>query len=169
VAPPPFVVTDISTKWLNAFVIESDIPAYRLGQPVRAQVTAYPGRDFEGKVSTIGTSVDPNTHRTFVRDEIKDPDNLLLAGMYGSFVIETGPPLRATAVPAAAVVREGDGTMTVFVTDNGLTFAKRIVETGLRQDGYVQIVKGLKPGEQIASEGAVFLSNVLALRSTATD
>jgi cobalt-zinc-cadmium efflux system membrane fusion protein len=59
--------------------------------------------------------------------------------------------------------------MTVFVTDNGLTFVKRIVETGLRQDGYVQIVKGLKPGEQIATQGAVFLSNVLALRSTATD
>jgi cobalt-zinc-cadmium efflux system membrane fusion protein len=67
------------------------------------------------------------------------------------------------------VVREGDGTMTVFVTDNGLTFVKRIVEIGLRQDGYVQIVKGLKPGEQIATQGAVFLSNVLALRSTATD
>jgi membrane fusion protein, heavy metal efflux system len=169
VAPPPFVVTDISTKWLNAFVIESDIPAYRIGQEVKAKVTAYPERVFEGKVSTIGTAVDPNTHRTFVRDEIKDPDNLLLSGMSGSFVIETGPPLRATAVPAAAVVREGDGTMTVFVTDNGLTFVKRIVEIGLRQDGYVQILKGLKPGEQIASQGAVFLSNVLALRSTATD
>jgi membrane fusion protein, heavy metal efflux system len=46
---------------------------------------------------------------------------------------------------------------------------KRIVEVGLRQDGYVQIAKGLKPGEQIASQGAVFLSNMLALRSTATD
>jgi membrane fusion protein, heavy metal efflux system len=122
VVPAPFTVADLSTKWMNAFVIESDIPAYRLGQAVRAKVTAYPGRVFEGKVSTIGTAVDPNTHRTFVRDEIKDPDNLLLSGMYGSFVIETGPPLRATAVPAAAVVREGDGTMTVFVTDDGLTF-----------------------------------------------
>jgi membrane fusion protein, heavy metal efflux system len=169
VAPAPFTVADLSTKWMNAFVIESDIPAFRIGQEVKAKVTAYPERVFEGKVSTIGTAVDPNTHRTFVRDEIKDPDNLLLSGMYGSFVIETGPPLRATAVPAAAVVREGDGTMTVFVTDNGLTFVKRIVEIGLRQDGYVQILKGLKSGEQIASQGAVFLSNILALRSTATD
>ena len=168
-APPPFVVTDLSTKWMNANVIESDIPAYRIGQAVRATVTAYPGRAFEGKVSTIGTAVDPNSHRTFVRDEIKDPDNLLLAGMYGSFVIETGPPLRATAVPAASVVREGDGTMTVFVTNDGRTFVKRIVDVGLRQDGYAQIRNGLKPGEQVATEGAVFLSNMLALRSTATD
>ncbi|HTV33460.1 MAG TPA: efflux RND transporter periplasmic adaptor subunit, partial [Methylocella sp.] len=88
--PAPFTVADISTKWLIANVIESDIPYFHLGQPVRAEVTAYPGRAFDGKVSTIGTSVDPNTHRTFVRDEIKDPDNLLLCGMYGSFVIETG-------------------------------------------------------------------------------
>jgi membrane fusion protein, heavy metal efflux system len=169
VAPAPFTVADISTKWMIANVIESDVPAFRLGQPVRAQVTAYPGRDFDGKLSTIGTAVDPNSHRTFVRDEIKDPDNLLLCGMYGSFVIEIGPPLRATAVPADAVVREGDGTMTVFVTDNGLTFVKRIVEPGLRQDGYVQIVKGLKTGERVAATGALLLSNVLVLRTAAKD
>jgi membrane fusion protein, heavy metal efflux system len=152
-----------------ANVIESDVPAFRLGQPVRAQVTAYPGRDFDGKLSTIGTAVDPNSHRTFVRDEIKDPDNLLLCGMYGSFVIEIGPPLRATAVPADAVVREGDGTMTVFVTADGLTFVKRIVEVGLRQDGYVQIVKGLKTGERVATTGALRLSNLLMLRTAAKD
>jgi len=168
-APPPFVVTDISTKWMIANVIESDVPAYRLGQAVQATVTAYPGRAFEGKLSTIGTAVDPNSHRTFVRDEIKDPDNLLLCGMYGSFVIETGPPLRATAVPAASVVREGDGTMTVFATNDGRTFVKRIVDVGLRQEGYVQILKGLKPGEQVATEGALLLSNVLALRTAAKD
>jgi membrane fusion protein, heavy metal efflux system len=138
-------------------------------QPARAKVRAYPDRVFQGKVSTIGTAVDPNTHRTFVRDEIKDPDNFLLAGMYGSFVIETGPPLRATAVPDSAVVREGDGTMTVFVTTDGRRFVKRIVETGLRQDGFVQILKGLKPGEQVATTGALQLSNMLALGTAAKD
>jgi membrane fusion protein, heavy metal efflux system len=167
--PAPFTVADISTKWIIANVIESDVPYFHLRQPARVKVTAYPDRFFEGKITTIGTAVDPNSHRTFVRDEIKDPDNLLLCGMYGSFVIETGPPLRATAVPDNAVVREGDGAMTVFVTTDGRTFVKRIVEIGLRQDGFAQILKGLKPGEQVATTGALLLSNVLALRTAAKD
>jgi cobalt-zinc-cadmium efflux system membrane fusion protein len=167
--PAPFTVADLSTKWMFANVIESDIPNFHLGQPVRVKVTAYPDRVFKGKITTIGTTVDPNTHRTFVRSEILDPEHRLLAGMYANFVIQTGEPVRATAVPYAAVVREGDGTMTVFVTTDGLKFVKRIVEIGLRQDGYNQILKGLKPGERIAAEGAVFLSNILALRTSASD
>jgi cobalt-zinc-cadmium efflux system membrane fusion protein len=167
--PAPYIVADLSTKWMFANVIESDIPNFHLGQAVRVKVTAYPDRVFEGKVTTIGTTVDTSTHRTFVRSEILDPEHRVLAGMYANFVIQTGEPVRSTAVPYAAVVREGDGTMTVFVTTDGLKFVKRIVEIGLRQDGYDQILKGLKPGERIAAEGAVFLSNILALRTSASD
>ena len=167
--PAPFTVADLSTKWMFANVIESDIPYFHLGQPVRVKVTAYPDRVFKGKITTIGTTVDTSTHRTFVRSEILDPEHRLLAGMYANFVIEIGEPLRSTAVPSAAVVREGDGTMTVFVTTDGIKFVKRIVEIGLRQDGFVQILKGLKPDERIAADGAVFLSNILALRTSATD
>jgi cobalt-zinc-cadmium efflux system membrane fusion protein len=168
-SPAPFTVADLSTMWMLANVIESDIPNFHLGQPVRVKVTAYPDRVFKGKITTIGTIVDPNTHRTFIRTEILDPEHLLLSGMYANFVIQTGEPLRATAVPYTAVVREGNGTMTVFVTADGLKFVKRIVEIGLRQDGYAQILKGLKPGERIATQGALLLSNILALRTSATD
>ena len=66
--------------------------------------------------------------------------------MYANFVIQTGEPIRATAVPSCRRGPEGNGTMTVFVTTDGLKFVKRIVEIGLRQDGYDQILKGLKPG-----------------------
>ena len=63
--------------------------------------------------------------------------------MYASFVIRTGEPVRATAVPVNAVVREGDGTMTVWVTNDRRHFVKRIVEIGLQRDGYDQILKRL--------------------------
>jgi membrane fusion protein, heavy metal efflux system len=164
--PAPYTVADLSTKWMFANVIESDIPNFHLGQVVRVKVTAYPQRVFEGKISTFGTTVDQNTHRTFVRSEIQDPEHRLLSGMYANFVIQTGDPVRATAVPVAAVVREGDGTMTVWVTTDGRQFVKRIVEIGLQQDGYDLIRKGLNPGEMIATDGAVFLSNMLALKSS---
>jgi cobalt-zinc-cadmium efflux system membrane fusion protein len=164
-APAPYIVTDISTMWMLANVTESDIPNFHLGQKEQVRVTAYPNRVFEGKISTIGSTVDPNTHRVFVRSVIDDPEHRLLFGMYANFVIETGAPLRATAVPTAAVVREGDGTMTVWVTTDRRHFVKHTVEIGLRQKGLIQILKGVSPGELIATDGAVFLSNMFDLSS----
>jgi cobalt-zinc-cadmium efflux system membrane fusion protein len=161
--PAPYVVTDISTMWMLANVIESDIPDYHLGQEERVKVTAYPDRVFEGKISTIGASIDPNTHRVFVRSEITDPEHRLLFGMYANFVIRTGDPQRSPAVPLNGVVREGDGTMSVWVTTDKRRFTKRTVELGIQRDGYDQILNGLAPGELIATEGAIFLSNMLAL------
>jgi len=100
----------------------------------------------------------------FVRSEIEDPDHLLLFGMYASFVIRTGNPVRSTAVPVNAVVREGDGTMTLWVTKDRQRFVKRIVDIGLQRDGYDQILKGLTPGELVPTDGAVFLSNLLIVQ-----
>jgi cobalt-zinc-cadmium efflux system membrane fusion protein len=62
-APAPFTVSDISTMWMLANVAESDSPAFHVGQDVKVTVMAYPGRTFEGRISTIGSTVDPNTHR----------------------------------------------------------------------------------------------------------
>jgi len=165
-APAPYTVADISTMWMLANVIESDIPDFHLGQDVRVRVTAYPDYVFKGKISTLGAAVDPATHRLFVRSVIEDPpEHRLVPGMYANFVIQTGDPARATAVPVDSVVREGDGTMTVWVTTDERHFVKRTVEIGLLQDGYRQILKGLDRDELIATQGAVFLSNMLALSS----
>jgi len=68
----------------------------------------------------------------------------------------------SVAVPSDAVVREGDGTMTVWVTTDRRRFERRAVKTGLTQDGWLQILAGLDPGEQVASTGAIFLSNKFA-------
>ncbi|MGP0060712.1 MAG: efflux RND transporter periplasmic adaptor subunit [Beijerinckiaceae bacterium] len=162
-APAPYVVNDISTMWMLANIVESDIPNFRVGQDVRVKVTAYPERVFEGKISTIGSLVDPNTHRVLVRSEIADPEHLLLFNMYANFVIRTGEPVRAVAVPLNGIVREGDGTMSAWVTTDRHHFVKRTVEIGLQRDGYDEILKGLKPGELIATDGAIFLSNMLYL------
>ena len=161
VAPAPYSVADISTMWMLAQVVESDSPLFHVGQEVKVRVMAYPDRVFEGKVSTIGAAVNPATHRLLIRSEIHDPKHELRPGMFATFVILTGDSVRATAVPAGGVVREGDGTMTVWVTTDRHIFAKRTVKVGLQQDGYDQIVDGLQPGELVATEGAIYLSNAL--------
>jgi membrane fusion protein, heavy metal efflux system len=162
-APAPFQVADISTMWMIANVIETDAPAYKLGQPVEVAVPAYPDKVFRGHVTNIGSIIDPNSHRQLVRSEIDDPEHLLRSGMYASFVIRVGDATRSLAVPSEGVVREGDGAMSVWVTSDNRHFVKRTVTTGIRQDNWVQIMGGLREGETVATDGAVFLSNKLLL------
>ena len=162
-APSPYSVADLSTMWMLANVIETDAPAYKLGQAVEVRVPAYPDTVFKGRVTTVGSMIDPNTHRQLVRSEIDDPQHQLRSGMFASFVIHVGDPMRSLAVPAEGVVREGDGTMTVWVTSDSRHFTKRTVRIGLQQDGWDQILDGLSPGETVVTDGAVFLSNKLLL------
>jgi cobalt-zinc-cadmium efflux system membrane fusion protein len=162
-APAPYSVADLSTMWMLANVIETDAPAYKVGQAVEVRVPAYPDTVFKGRVTTVGSMIDPNTHRQLVRSEIEDPQHLLRSGMFASFVIHVGDSARSLAVPAEGVVREGDGTMTVWVTSDRRHFTKRTVKIGLQQDGWDQILDGLSPGETVVTDGAVFLSNKLLL------
>jgi cobalt-zinc-cadmium efflux system membrane fusion protein len=162
-APAPYTVADISTMWMLANVAESDSPAFSVGQEVKVSVMAFPNRTFDGHISTIASSVDPVTHRMLVRSEMADPTHELRSGMFANFVIRTGEPVRSPAIPLDGVVREGDGTMTAWVTADRRRFTKRTVKTGLQRDGYVQILQGLQAGDLVASEGALFLSNALAI------
>jgi membrane fusion protein, heavy metal efflux system len=162
-APAPYAVADLSTMWMIANVIETDAPAYKLGQSVEVTVPAYPDTVFKGRVTTLGSIIDPNTHRQLVRSQIDDPKHLLRSGMFASFIIRVGDPMHSLAVPANGVAREGDGTMTVWVTSDSLHFTKRTVKVGLQQDGWTQILEGLQPAEIVVTDGAVFLSNKLLL------
>lgn len=160
-APAPYTVADVSVKWMLANVIESEIALFHIGQPVSVKVMAYPDRVFQGSVSKIYASVDPNTHRATIRSEIHDPRNELRPGMLANFVIGVQKPGLATAIPVNGVVREPDGTMTAWVTTDRHHFSQRVVKTGLRVDGRVQILDGLQQGELVVADGAVFLSNML--------
>ena len=147
--------------WLLANVPETDAPAYRVGQPLKVKVSAYPDHDFDGRVDTIGLTVDPNTRRVLVRSVIKDPRHELWAGMFANFVIQVGDPVLSPAVPLNGVTREGDGTMIIWVTTDRRHFTKRTVKLGIQYNGYHQILEGLKAGEIVATEGALFMSNAL--------
>jgi len=160
--PAPYSVADLSTMWMLANVPEADSPNFKLGQEVRVSVMAFPGRVFTGKIAAIGATVDPNSRRITVRSEIKDPNHELKPQMFATFVIRTGAPVRAPGVPLNGVVREGDGTMSVWVVgDDPHRFTRRIVRIGHQQGGYDEILEGLKPGETVAVNGAIFLSNIL--------
>ncbi len=160
-APAPYTVANVTVKWLLADVSESDVPAFHPGQLLEVKVTAYPNRIFKGRISKVYENVDPNTHRETVRADISDPKNELRPGMLATFVINVRTPIKSTALPANGVVRESDGEMTAWVTTDGHHFVQRVVKTGLRTDGQVQILDGLQQGELAVTDGAVFVSNML--------
>lgn len=162
-APAPYTVADINTMWMVANVAEDDSPAFQVGQQVQVKIDAFPGRVFEGRITTIGATVDPNTRRVLVRSQVEDPKHELRAGMFANFVISVGAPTRSPAIPVDGVVREGDGTMTAWVTADRRRFTQRIVTIGREHDGYRQILSGVRVGELAATEGAIFLSNELAI------
>ncbi len=150
-----------ATKWAVAKVAESDSPLLRLGQPVVVKALAYPDRAFDGTISKIYATVDPNTHRVTIRCPIADPGDALRAGMLASVSIRVQGPLEATALPTNAVVREGDGTMTAWVTTDRHRFVQRPLRLGLQADGQYQVLDGVQRGELAVTDGAVFLSNLL--------
>jgi cobalt-zinc-cadmium efflux system membrane fusion protein len=161
-APAPFSVADIESMWMLANVAETDSPAYRIGQEIRVSVNAFPGRTFYGKITKVGEVVDPTTRRVLVRSEIANLEHELKSGMFANFVITVGQPVTSPAVPMDGVVREGDGTMTVWVTADRRRFTRRTVKIGSQYNGARQILEGVQPGELVATEGALFLSNALA-------
>jgi membrane fusion protein, heavy metal efflux system len=161
--PAPYSAADIKTMWMLANVAESDIPAFHVGQEVKVSILAFPGKLFKGHISTISSMVDPNTHRMLMRSEIDDPKHDLRAGMFAEFVIRVGDPVRSLAVPLNGVVREGDGTMTVWVTTDRRRFSQRVVKTGISKDGYRQILEGLRAGELVATDGAIFLGYMVTI------
>ena len=157
--PAPYAVANLANKWLIADVPEANVPALDLGQEVDVSVLAFPGRKYHGRITNIAESVDPNTHRVTVRSEVADSNNELRAQMFATFTVHLGKAVNALAVPVDAVVREGDGTMSVWVTSDERLFTRRTVNIGQQQNGLDEIKSGLESGERIAATGALFISN----------
>jgi cobalt-zinc-cadmium efflux system membrane fusion protein len=157
--PPVYIVADTSVMWMLANVPERDAAQVKVGNEVVATVTTFPGRFFRGKIDMVGANIDLSTRRVLVRSEIADPEYSLRAGMFTNFAITIAPPKRSIAVPQDALVRMGDGTMTVWVTADKRRFVQRIVKTGQIRDKFMEIREGLQTGELVVTDGALFISN----------
>ena len=163
VVPAPYTVANTAVKWMLASVTEADSPFLKLGDQVQAQLLAFPGRTFEGKVTALGQTIDPVSRRITVRTEIEDPENLLRSGMYANFAISTGAPRLSVALPIGSLVREGDGTITAWTTKDKRHFTPVVVKAGLEQNGYREILSGVKDGDLMVTEGAAFVSSVFSI------
>jgi cobalt-zinc-cadmium efflux system membrane fusion protein len=153
---PVFTIANPASVWLLANVREADAGLMKLGQSMEVRVLAYPKRTFKARVTYIAALVDSVTHRLPVRAEIDNQDGALKPEMFASFRILTGDAAQSPAVPAAAVVYEGDAAHVWVVAGDGL-LELRAIRTGRSNDGLIEVLEGLKPGERIVTKGGLFI------------
>jgi cobalt-zinc-cadmium efflux system membrane fusion protein len=153
---PVYTIGDLATVWLVADVREVDAPLIEVGQPVEVRVLALPGKVFKATLTSVGAAVDPVTHRVPVRATIENRDGKLKPQMFASFSIITSGESQALAVPEEAVVREGDAAR-VWVLRGNSDLALRQIHTGRINNGMVEVLDGLRPGERIVTRGSLFI------------
>ena len=155
-------ISDVSTIKLDFPVPETALSALRPGLGIEARSAAYPDQPFRGKIDTIDPVVDPQSRAVTVRALLPNPDGKLKPGMMLTVGIETAPRL-SLSVPELAVIGEGDVRYVyVLGPDNQ---ARRVeVRTGLRSEGRIEILEGLRPGQQVVGEGVVKLSEGMKVR-----
>jgi cobalt-zinc-cadmium efflux system membrane fusion protein len=162
-APAPYVVADVVNKWLIINATEEDSTKLRVGQDLEVNVPVLPNESFRGRIKVIGSVVDQSTRTVLVRADISDPKKILRSGMYATYIVKGDSVIKSIGVPEEALAREGDGTSSIWVTEDGRRMFKRTVTLGLKSNGLVQITNGLKEGERVATTGAIFLSNMLEI------
>jgi cobalt-zinc-cadmium efflux system membrane fusion protein len=156
-----FTVADLSRVWVQAEVYEKDLGRIRVGQSAFITVDTYPNQPFEGKVAYISDVLDPQTRTARVRCEVANHDMRLKTDMFANIELPTKFSKQAIAVPAGAL-QELEGKNVVFVRRSPTQFEKREVEKGVTVSNQTEIVRGLKPGEPVVTQGAFHLKSILA-------
>lgn len=157
---PLLVVSDLSQLWIGAEVPETELPRLSVPQPVDFSVEAWPDEIFEGELTSIGDVINPTTRRVTLRVQAANPDGRLKPEMFARLRIASGATRRMIVVPEAAVQSEG-GESVVFVEMGPGGFRRRVVETGARFGGEIEIREGLAAGEMVATGGAFLLKSAL--------
>ncbi len=158
---PVFVIGDLSTVWLYAYVRESDAPHVHVGQALQFKVLAYPSETFPAKISHVATALDSNTRRLLVSATVRNDRKLLKPEMLASVTIQVGPASASAAVPRDAVITEGDRAR-VWVVLPDKSIELRLIQTGLVSGRMIQVLDGVKPGDMIITRGALFIDRAAA-------
>jgi RND family efflux transporter MFP subunit len=158
-----FRVVDLSTVWVEANVHEQDMAAIRIGQVATMTLDAYPGESFTGRAAYIHTAVDEATRTLKVRFQFANGRGRLRPGMYANLDLR-GASSTGLTVPADAVLDSG-GQRVVFVAQGDGYFTPRPVKIGRRLGDAIEVVDGLKEGEQVATGATFFLDSESQLRA----
>jgi cobalt-zinc-cadmium efflux system membrane fusion protein len=154
-ADPLMTIADLSIVWIVGDVFEKDIAKVQPGTKVRITVDAFPGQQWTGRIDSVSGALDPTTRTLKVRASLVNPGEKLKPEMYAAIHVDVGRHT-ALVVPTSAVIHEGQNTV-VFVDNDGKP-EQRNVTTGQAIDGRIEIISGLRAGQQVAVNGAELLT-----------
>lgn len=155
-------ISDISRIKLDFSVPETLLSAITPGMGIEARSAAFPDQPFRGTIDSIDPVIDPTTRAVKVRAILPNGDRKLRPGMLLTVNIESAPRL-ALAVPELAVVGEGEARY-VYTLAPGSRAKRTPVRTGARMNGRVEIVEGLRPGQQVITDGVVKVADGMQVR-----
>jgi membrane fusion protein, heavy metal efflux system len=158
---PVFVIGDLSTVWVAAYIREIEAPMVHIGQAIYFTVLAYPDRTFPANISYVATALDPTTRRLPVRATVNNAEGLLKPEMFASVKILTGEGDTAVAVPGDAIIYEG-GAARVWVVRDDRAIELRRIKVGLTNGTMVEVLEGLAPSDRVITKGSLFIDRVAA-------
>ena len=151
-----FTISDMSQVWVLVNVYQSEMPYVRVGQKVEINTESYPDT-FHGEISYIAPALDPNTRTVQARIVTSNPAKKLKKDMYVVASVQAGVNPDALTVPDAALLRDTENQPYVYVQTDTNRFARRLVKFGGSNAGRTEITDGLKEGERLVGDGALFL------------
>jgi Cu(I)/Ag(I) efflux system membrane fusion protein len=156
-------VAELSTLWNIAEVYENNLSTVKIGSPVKLHLRAYPGEEFNGRVTFIYPVINSQTRTIKVRSTFSNLGGKLKPQMYGETVFNrTGG--QGLLVPADAVIIAGKRAVVWAKTGDGM-FEARSVQIGNRFGDKYQIISGLKEGDEIAATGGFLIDSESQLKT----
>lgn len=153
---PVFVIGDLSTVWLTAFVRETDASKVSVGQEIAFNVLALPGRTLTARIDYVSAAIDPATRRLLVRATIDNKDGLLKPEMFANVTLYSTGDHPAVGVPKQALIYEGN-QVRVWVAHEDKSIELRQIKTGLTNGDLVEVEGNLNPGDKIVTKGSLFI------------
>jgi cobalt-zinc-cadmium efflux system membrane fusion protein len=151
-----FVIGDLSTVWLTAFVRETEASLVSVGQEITFRLLALPDRVLTGRINYVAAAIDPATRRLLVRATVDNKDGQLKPEMFATVTIYAPGDQPSVGVPKQALIYEGD-QVRVWVAHDDKSIELRLIKTGLTNGNLVEVKGNLKPGEQIITKGSLFI------------
>jgi len=153
---PVFVIGDLSTVWLTAFVRETEASTVVVGQELTFNLLALPGRTLTGRINYVAAAIDPATRRLMVRATVDNSSAQLKPEMFATVTLYAPDDQPSVGVPKQALIYEGD-QVRVWVAHEDKSIELRQIKTGLTNGDLVEVHGNLKPGEQIVTKGSLFI------------
>lgn len=160
-------IADLRRIWTIASVYERDLGRVLTGQTAEISFVSFPGQKFSGKITQVGQRLDAETRTAKVRVELDNPGQKLRLEMFGTVRLPAQDSRVVPAIPDT-VLLQVDGNDSVFIQMKPNEFQKRNVELGHKSDGWVEVVRGLKTGERVVTQGSFYLKSTL-LKETLTE